>query len=138
MYHELASKSLEVEVRYEVIGGVDYPLFFCFCAFCVMAEIISFCKGTRYLGTTIHNRMVIKISYRKTPSIPIQKHSMTILPFTPQNFKLIIGDMIRDKEVFLHFKNTARKSKCPKKSTILVLKNNLVILKWFFWSNKKI
>jgi hypothetical protein len=37
--------------------------------------------------------MVIKRSYRKTPYMPIQKHWMAILPFTPQNFKLIIGDI---------------------------------------------
>jgi len=107
-----------------------------------MAEIISFCKGTGYLDTTIHNRMVIKRSYRKTLYMPIQKHWMAILPFTPQNFKLIIGDMkvralmlqTNDKgQDFLHFKSMVRKSKCTKKNTIMVLKNNWVILKSFLF-----
>jgi hypothetical protein len=107
-----------------------------------MAEIISFCKGTGYLDTTIHNRMVIKRSYRKTLYMPIQKHWMAILPFTPQNFKLIIGDMkvralmlqTNDKgQDFIHFKSMVRKSKCTKKNTIMVLKNNWVILKSFLF-----
>jgi hypothetical protein len=63
-----------------------------------MAEIISFCKGTGYLDTTIHNRMVIKRSYRKTPYMPIQKQWMAILPFTPQNFKLIINEYCNWRE----------------------------------------
>jgi hypothetical protein len=90
--------------------------------------------------------MVIKRSYRKTPYMPIQEHWMAILPFTPQNFKLIIGDMkvralmlqTNDKgQDFLHFKSMVRKPKCPKKNYNHGIKEQLGNFKMLFWPNIK-